>query len=1041
MIAALAAWVARVAVRHRLAVLVVTGLALAAAVRPALTVPFDASAEVWFLENDPARQAYERFHDLFGDDEFLVLTTEAPRGTVFQDSILASVERVTAMLDTARYAGRVTSLTRYEAIRGDGEDVFVEPALPPPPWTPQQLRAAERRILSDSLACGRVVTADGKIAVITAQVQHLPGRFRHKGALVRTVRSFLDRERREHGIRYAFTGSPVLDHDIYETTRRDRNWNVPLLYLLITLLLAFTVRNVPGTLLPLGVVFSAVILDRSLFAVLGWKENSLATMIPLVLTAVGIADSVHIVVQYFTLRGRGLGGPEAAEETVRRLFQACFLTSFTTAVGFLSLLVSPLAPLQQLGAITSLGVVLAFLLSVLALPAALSYLPGDYRAYAARRTATRLVRMLDALPAFVLRRRAAILAVAALVSLGTGLGLARLRVESNALSFFRKHDPMRTTAEYIQDRVGGVGNLEVIVGANGPEGIRDPRVLRGMETMERWLKARPLFTDAFSVVEYLKATNQAMHGGNPAFYRIPDTPDLVSQYLLLYESSSPARDLGDLVDLAQTRARVGARVKFAPSGEYKREIARLRQALPAMFPPGTDVKLTGLMVLYKNMGDYIVRSQIRSFLLALLVITITMAVSFRSWRLGLLSMVPNVWPIAFTLGVMGWLEIRLDMVSAMVAAIAIGIAVDDTVHFLSKFTEAARRGRSPFRAVRYAFHVSGRAIVYTTLILLAGFGVILRSGFLPSVIFAALAMLCMATALAADLLILPALFLKAPGKKNHARHPGAMRAASLVVALAVAGATAAAAGSVPAPPDTTTEAAASGRAVFRKLEDADADLRSEAASITMILRDRAGHQVTRKARMERLAANDGERSLLRFTDPPDLRGTAFLNHHRPGDDDQWLYLPALGRVKRISARRKASSFLGTQFTYEDLGGRDPDEYRYRRLRQDRQDGETVDVVEAIPRDKHSGYSRIVSWVSVERPVILRAEYFDRHGALLKVSRFLDYTRPDGRHWRFRRAIMENTQTGRSTEIVVEEWALGARLDAGDFTVEALKRGS
>ncbi len=1079
MTARLAAWFARFAVRRRRPVLAVTLLLVAAAVWPAFHVPFDASAEIWFLENDPALAAYNRFHRTFGDDEFVVLATNSEgdpdvagharaarsgrehaspgEGTVFNNRILASLERVTAFLDTTRHVGRVTSLTRYESIRGEDDEIALVPAVPGLPMSGAELAEARDRVLADSLAVGRVVSRDGKVAVVVAEIEHRPGEFDYKSELTHKVRAFLDREQAVSGVRYAFTGSTVLDEDIYADTRRDLHWNVPLLYLLITVFLVLTIRNLPGTVLPLGVVLSAVVMDRALITAFGWRENSLATIIPLVLTAVGIADSVHIVVQYFTLRGRGMDGPGAAEESVRRLFKPCLLTSLTTAIGFLSLLTAPLAPLQEMGALTAIGVAFAFLLSVLALPAALSYLSGDYRGYMARRASDRYLGFIDALPGFVRRRGTVILVAGALVSVGAGLGMARLRVESNAIEFFRRDDPMRQVTQYVQDKVGGVGNLEVVVRTDRPGGVRDPEVLRAMDSLAAHLKTIPIVTDAFSVADYLKTINQAMHDGDPAWRRVPASPDLTAQYLLLYGASSPEDDLSDLVDVTQTTARVGARVEFASSVEYKRQVTDLRAWLDAHIPPGMHVELTGLMMLYKNMGDYIITSQIRSFLAALAVITLIMAVAFRSWRVGLLSMIPNVWPIAFTLGFMGWMGIRLDMANAMVAAVAIGIAVDDTIHFIAKYIEAVDEEKPLDEAVAYAFHVSGRAIVFTSVILVAGFSVILRSEFLPSVTFAMLSAMTIVMALAADLFILPAIFLRYRSvyreRRRRRSRRGEASAAALGLGVALAAGLLAAgplraapAPETAAPPAASAPAADSptrGRAVMQAVEDANDDVASEEAEITMTLRDRGGNEATRSARLAFLAgeggSGTGDRTLIRFTAPPDLRGTAFLTAERPGDDDRWLYLPALGRVKRIAASKKSGNFAGTEFTYEDLGGRELDDYRHRYLRPDTLDGERVDVVEAEPVDPHSGYSRIVTWVSTEKHVILKAEYTDRRGQLMKVSRSTGFFRPDGRHWRFRTATMDNVQNGKSTVIRVDRWNLDADLDPARFTVEGLDR--
>ncbi len=1017
-------------VRYRVPLVLVSTILVLASLWPAFRVPFNASAELWFLNTDPALSAYQDFHDLFGDDEFIVLATEVESGNVFTNEILESVERVSTFLESQEALGQVISLARYESIHGEADEITLIPAVPHLPMTDLELETMSTRILADSLALKRVVTPDGTIAVIMAELEFRVSEFKYRLAIAEDVREFLEKEHVEHGIEYKLTGSAIMDADIYRDTRSDLFINTALVYLLVGVFLAYTIRNVAGTLFPLALVFGTVLLNRTFFHFLHWEENSLATIVPLVLTAVGIADSVHIVVQFFEIRGQGTDARESARETVRRMFKPCLLTSITTAVGFLSLLTAPLAPLQEMGVLTGIGVGIAFLLSVTVLPAALSFLPGDYAGYTRRRAGSPLVRFIHWVPGFVGRRPGPILALGALVSIVAGVGFFRLEVESNAIDFFRKDDPIRVVSEYIQDNVGGVGTLEVVVTAQEEGGIRDPELLRAMDDLDSWLTSRPLITDAYSVVEYLKEINRAMNDGDPERYRVPQSSDLTAQYLLLYGASSPASGLESLIDITQTQARVGSRVRFAGSSEYREEIKELRRFLDTRMPEGVRAEPTGLMMLYKNMGDYIVTSQVRSFLAALVVITLTMGIAFRSWRIGLLSMIPNVWPIAFTLGLMGWIGARLDMVNAMVAAIAIGIAVDDTVHFLSRFIEARRAGQDPQTAIAGAFRVSGKAIVYTTVILLAGFGVIMRSQFLPTATFALLCCSSILMALVADFFILPALLILLSRDRVARRSGVKVAAMSLLVVVGLAWGD---------PAVAQDEAAAErGRAVLLRVEEANADIRSEEAEVAMILRDRGGRSVTRDVRMAFLDPEGSEtRSLIRFNSPPDVRGTAFLTHQKEGDDDQWLYLPALDRVKRIAANKRSGNFVGTEFTYEDLGGRRVADYTHRFLREESLDGETVDVVESRPTSSHSGYSRIVSWVSRERAVLMKAEYYDRKERHLKTSRSEGFHQPDGQHWRFRTATMENHLNGKSTTLEVAKWSLDAELDSSEFTVEAL----
>jgi len=290
--------------------------------------------------------------------------------------------------------------------------------------------------------------------------------------------------------------------------------------------------------------------------------------------------------------------------------------------------------------------------------------------------------------------------------------------------------------------------------------------------------------------------------------------------------------------------------------------------------------------------------------------------------------------------------------------------VDDTVHFMTKYLRGLERGETGRGAIDHGLRLSGRAVVFTTLILalLAG--------------------------------------------------PASARA---------------------------EDPAGRGRAVLEAVESARRDGVSERLEIDMILRDRGGREVTRRAEMSFLdPGHDGGKGLIRFLDPPDLRGTAFLTHEKPGEDDRWLYLPGVGRAKRIAASGKAGSFAGTEFTYEDLGGRELDAYRHAWLEASVVDGDTVDVVESVPDDPLSGYSRIVSRVSRSRLVFDRVEYYDRQGRLLKRSTAFDVSLGEDGLWHADRVVMENVQTGKSTEIRVRARDPHPDLDESRVTVESLR---
>lgn len=736
--------------------------------RPAMQTRFDASSEIWFLEGDSSLRAYDEFLDRFGGDEFLVLVLETESGSVFENDRLQSLVRVSREADRLAHVEEVTSLATTRLIRAAGDEIRFEEALPPLPASADVLEETRRRVLADRLAPQWTVSPDGRMGFVLVRIENRPGEYRHRLELVAALRSLLDAEGAPLGTRYRIMGDAVLHEDLFGKVNHDLRWNLPVVGLLITLVLAVTFRSIPAVALSLAVVLAALVIARSTAMFLGWKDNTMLTVVPVVVLVTGVADSVHIVDRFFTGRRAGRSPEEASAHAVRSLFRPCLFTSITTAVGFLGLTLSPLLPLRQLGVLAATGVSAAFAFSVLALPAALTFVRGVPRADSPQFTRV-LDRGLGRIPAFVRRRRGLVLALAVLLSVLALVGVFRLRTESRYLEAFRRDDPVRLLAEWVEERAGGLASVQIVVTSETPGGLLEPAALRAMDGLGEVLRTQPIVTRTHSAADLFKAIHEVMHEGDPAYHRVPESRALVAQYMLLEDVASPAGGMDGFLDPSGTYGRIWARARFGTATQYDAMERAVAEYVAASFPAGVSVEVTGTLTLFRNMSGYVVRSQVRSFSFAFLLVTLCMTVIMGSIRFGLLSLVPNLWPILLAVGWMGWVGWWLEPASAMVAAVALGIAVDDTVHFLANYREARRTGAPAEEAVQAMFRNAGRAVVVTTVILVLGFGVTLFSALQETARFGALCMISLGLALVADLFLLPALL--SPRLPSSA-HPG-----------------------------------------------------------------------------------------------------------------------------------------------------------------------------------------------------------------------------------------------------------------------------
>jgi len=554
----------------------------------------------------------------------------------------------------------------------------------------------------------------------------------------------------------------------------------------------------------------------------------------------------------------------------------------------------------------------------------------------------------------------------------------------------------------------------------------------------------------FSYADIAKRLNKNMHGDDPAEYRIPAERNLAAQYLLLYELSLPyGLDLNDRIAIDKSATRVTATVVEMPTGQLREFFNRTDAWFKAEAPPELRAAPTGPAVMFAFISKRNIDSMLQGNTVALVLIAIVMMVALRSFGLGLMSLLPNAVPILAAFGVWAVLVGQVGMAAATVSAASLGIVVDDTVHFLTKYLRARREnGYDRPEAIRYAFETVGTAIVSTTVILAFGFSVLAASAFRINAQMGLLTAITVLLALITDLLLLPALLMVGhrspetlPAKENLDMNSSGFRLGKLAPVIALLALLAPLTNSSvnaanPTPAEKGWEVAARADRSDRGFSDSIVDLQ-------MVLRNAAGKQTTRDLRILTLEVPneaEGDKSLVVFESPADIEGTALLSHARILDpDDQWLYLPALKRVKRISSVNKSGPFVGSEFAFEDFTSLELEKYTYEWIREELCGELTCDVVARFPRYEHSGYTKQLSWVDQEVFQVRKVEFYDRRDSLLKTLEMTEYREYDNSWWRAHRFAMVNHQTGKSTDMMYSDYQFGTGMGDSDFVLGALQR--
>jgi predicted RND superfamily exporter protein len=731
--------------RYPRAVLTLVAAGSILAATSAGTLKFQNAIEVWFVEDDSALATYHEFGDHFVADETSMLALEID---VFSEFGYDTIERLAAHVSEAPHVHRVLSVLDFDL--GPARDIEESATDPAVDWNARRKNAEQNNLVVPTF-----VSADGRTASLVIVATRSASTVTGKRELVTALDEIVARESSRSGLTMLLTGTPVLDHRSLAYSAHD-TWSVyPYVVPLILLICWIVFGDLLLAVIPLLTVATATLWAFAVMAVLGWNANLLTpAMLPLLL-AIGVADSMHILVDYD--RRRRLREPDAAGAAVRHLFRPCLFTSLTTAAGLMALLVSSLRPVREFGVIAAIGVLAAFVLSMTLIPALLQLFGSPARdrehrlsGYIGARL-ERLVAHLARPPPFVSRTAIPIGLIVAVLSLWSA---TQLEVGVDPMSWFKKDDPFRLATEYVDDRLGGAGAVGFLVHAPD-EGMRDIAILRRIDEFERWLEDSTLATVCFSGVDMIKESTRVASDEGHRLARLPRSK-LLLQFIL--NSLETRGELAQWIAPDFEFARISCRTPLSQTSDLGNQLDLINREIETQFSDKSlSVEPTGYGVLMVQMERHLVNSQVHSVSIAFVVVFLILAVMIRSMVFSFLAMLPNLIPVAVGLGLMPILGISLNPGSVMVAAVALGVVVDDTTHLLLAMQGRLSNAGSASRAMEEAIVEVGPQLTLTTLVIICAMAVLALGSFAPAVHFGVITIFVVFVALLADLLILPRL--------------------------------------------------------------------------------------------------------------------------------------------------------------------------------------------------------------------------------------------------------------------------------------------
>ncbi len=711
---------------------------------------------IWFRETDPQIEKLNAFERHFGNDENLVIAMYSESG-IFDEQSMKTLYELTDKAWLIPEVLRVDSLTNYSDTFAEGDEIFVEPFIKDGPWDSSYLnerreRAAKHRVLPDYL-----ISKDGKSAMVFARlVPTLQGSPNYQLIVERARELIKNLEEKDPEAQFHLIGEAAVNDAFREVSWTDSEKIIPLMFALIIIYMLFTFRSVSATLLPLTLIGTSILITFGLCFYLGMHYNQILSILPGILVAISIADSVHLIVTYLQFRGMGHDSKTAGLYALQKNFIPTFLTSVSTLIGFWSLMITDLVPIREMGLLAGVGTGVAWILTITMIAPAMILAPikvsGHFRIFTKDQSPRPW-----ALKATSLIQRGSFFIVFLFISL-SGLSIyfgSKVEVNSNPYEYFSDHIPLKRANEFVKDVFGGNAGPEFVFESGQADGIKDPEFLARVEKLKNWLDSKDYINKTIDIIDIIRQTHQALNAGNPEFYKIPPEKEAIAQELFLYTMSLPqGMDLNNRMTLDNSSMRMSVLWSVFDTRGWLEHVDEIESKMKEL---GIEGHATGKFLLFQRMMDYVVLTFLQSITMAMILIALLMMLLLRSFKLGVLSLFPNILPLTFGAAFMYLTKIDLNIGSALVASVCLGIAVDDTIHFLTNYYRLRKEGHSISESIARVFTYTGSALLVTTVILVSAFGLFIIGDFVPNFHFGLLSSFVLIVALITDVIFLPAL--------------------------------------------------------------------------------------------------------------------------------------------------------------------------------------------------------------------------------------------------------------------------------------------
>ncbi|RFC31051.1 MAG: hypothetical protein DID91_2727704501 [Candidatus Nitrotoga sp. MKT] len=1038
--------------RYRFVVIALTLVVTIAAVIQAKNLNIIIDPNTMLPQSHPYVTTSNLVEKVFGSKYVVMVGVTPKEGDIYQPLILEKIQRMTAaFLQTPGVVKEnllSLSAKRAKNIAGTAEGLEVKPLMSKVPATAAQLTELRGAVEKNPVYLNSIVSADAKTTAILVEFKDGPGGFR---AIMDKVEAVVGHER-DARVEINVGGIPSFLARIEIYSERI-GFLFPIAIVVLSLVLFEAFRTKQGLILPLVTAGLAVAWGVGVMGASGIPMDVFNSATPILILAVATGHAVQLLKRYyedyFRLRETTDLSPKAANNqavisSLLRVGPVMIAAGAVASLGFFSLVIFKISTVRTFGIFTGIGILAALILEMTFIPALRSILAPPSDVERKRGQKKRIWdKVTNAIANWVTgtsRRR--VYGGVLLFVIITLIGMGRVTVDNSTKSFFSPELIFETDDKALNDRLGGTNTMYLLVEGAGDDAIKDPKILRAVGELQRFLENQPYVGKTLSLADFIMRMNQAMHGDDPAYYKIPDSQELISQYLLLYSMSGEPGDFDSYVDYGYRSANLTVFLKTDSSAYIEKLVEKIHAFTALHFDKSVHIGIGGSVPQGAALNEVMVYGKILNILQITVVVFIISSLIFRSLVAGMLVLLPLLVAVLANFGLMGWSGIPLNISTSLISAMAVGIGADYAIYLIYRLREELMTGADEITAVRNVIGTAGQAILFVAISVSAGYGVLLLSfGYNIHKWLAILIAEAMIMSSLSALLLIPALILTfRPDfifRRIAVKHNPLP--VSVVVLILVFGLSMQPKNGWAAEPNLGQ--IMEKNFVVSKVADSVAD-----ATLTLI--NKTGQERVRKTFGATKLEENGidNMRMTRFLSPPDVKGTvSLLIEHADKDDDIWIYLPALKKVRRLVSNNKKDSFVGTDFSYADVIGYKVGEWNYKLLKEESVEGQLCYVIEALPKSDavktSNGYSKRIGWLRKDNLVAIKMEYWDEAGQLLKISTFTDVQLVDkvrGK-WQAMRLEASNVQTGHRTVIKYDNFKANQQVKDEFFTTRYMEK--